>query len=271
MSAGRCGGLSSQVRVSVLVGADSPGLPRGDAGGREQRVRERRPRGRNSGIGGAQRGEQLDQVRPRRVAVVAGGPTHGFDQPGERRVGVAVRDLDVGRPALGVDVVWVLGRRSQHGRRIEGLDPLAQLDQGPPARGLRVPRVGCEHRVVRRAGSGQVALHQQVHGLAVGVWCRLRRALDSVVDHVLVGGRRGQATGDTVGNRDPHEFVKEPSHLRLRQRTGEQRHGLTSDDAEHHRDALNAGRAGQSLVCIDVDLRQQPAPRILDGEALQQW
>ena len=107
--------------------------------------------------------EELDQVRARPVAVLAGGPPDDVEQPVEGRLDVAGAEQEVRRPGLRRDVV---GRGVGGGERV-GPGLLGAAEQLAPAEGqagLRVVGLGVEDRLVGGLGGGQVAALQGLLG-----------------------------------------------------------------------------------------------------------
>ncbi len=72
----------------------------------EQRAGQRPARRGDPGVVGREEIEQLNQVCPDPVAVVAGQPPHRFDQPLERPLRLLAGHLDIGRGELRVHVLW---------------------------------------------------------------------------------------------------------------------------------------------------------------------
>lgn len=69
---------------------------------------------------------------------------------------------------------------------------------------------------------------------------------------------------------DLDQLVQRLADLSLGGRALEEREGLPGDDGEDGRNALDAELLHQHLVRVDIDLGQQEAAVVLDGQALQQ-
>lgn len=68
---------------------------------------------------------------------------------------------------------------------------------------------------------------------------------------------------------DLHQLVQGLADLRLARGPLEERQRLPGHDREHGRDALDAELLHQHLVGVDIDLGEEEAPAVLDGEPFE--
>jgi len=178
---------------------------------------------------------------------------------------VAAEDVQVGDQRLGGGVLGRGGRGCPRRGGVDAVGAQQQLDLGQARAGEVVGGVLGQRLLVRRGCRRQVVALDRVERLLVQ---RGQRRLD-VVDRL--GRRRvpGEHPGDPVRAGHLEQLVQERAHLLLGHRALEQRHRLTLDDRDDHRDRLGLEHLAEAGVGVDVDLGQQEPPPVLDGEPLE--
>ncbi len=183
---------------------------------------------------------------------------------------MAAHEVQVGGGHLRRGSDRILRRLRAHLLRVQARDTAQQFGLREPQLGLGVDRVVGQDAPVRPDRSVEVVGVQRLRG---GLQLRVVRSRGHLGRSAVrvPCGRVDDDPGETETLlADLDQLVERLADLALGGRALEEREGLSGHHREDRGDALDAELLHQHLVGVDIDLGQQEAAVVLDGETLQE-